>query len=96
MASTPYYSDLCKAALLLSGCLLTLQTHLLLGPALGAGEGEERFVKAERDKCFCTGVCAGKRKISQTTKMSEFLAWAYVALILSVHITQVGVWLLQC
>lgn len=55
---------------------VTLQAHLLLGPALGAGEGEERFVKVERDKCFCIGVCAGKRKISPATKMSEFLAWA--------------------
>lgn len=70
---------------------VTLQTHLLLGPALGAGEGEERCVKAERDKCFCIGVCAGKRKISPATKMSELLAWACVALILPVHITQVGV-----
>lgn len=28
---------------------VTLQTHLLLGPALGAGEGEEKVVRTERN-----------------------------------------------
>lgn len=67
--------------------------HGALGPS-GAGDGEQRFVKAERSFCVSELMVGGRRPAQQ--RNVRIFSPGRSSPILPVPVTQTGAWLLQC